>query len=113
MKLLLHLMWVFARIGLFTFGGGYAMLALIENAVVTEKKWLTHEEMMNVIVDGVYIDAGILYVASLNYFHHELRGIVQKGQNDATSRFKTKAKMAKNAITKINRSLDNLADRDA
>ena len=26
------------------------MLALIENAVVTEKKWLTHEEMMNVIV---------------------------------------------------------------
>ena len=70
-------------------------------------------EMMNVIVDGVYIDAGILYVASLNYFHHELRGIVQKGQNDATSRFKTKAKMAKNAITKINRSLDRLADRDA
>ena len=50
MKLLFELLWVFAKIGLFTFGGGYAMLALIENAVVTEKKWLTHEDMMNVIV---------------------------------------------------------------
>ena len=50
MKLLFDLLFTFAKIGLFTFGGGYAMLALIENAVVTQKKWLTHEEMMNVIV---------------------------------------------------------------
>ena len=50
MKLLVDLFWVFCKIGLFTFGGGYAMLALIENAVVARKKWLTHEEMMNVMV---------------------------------------------------------------
>ena len=50
MKLLFDLLFTFARIGLFTFGGGYAMLALIENACVTQKKWISHEEMMNVIV---------------------------------------------------------------
>jgi len=40
----------FAKIGLFTFGGGYAMLSLIENKCVEQKKWLTGEEMANIIV---------------------------------------------------------------
>ena len=40
----------FARIGLFTFGGGYAMIALIEDACVKKKQWITHDEMMNVTV---------------------------------------------------------------
>ena len=50
MKLLLELFLCFFKIGLFTFGGGYAMIALIENACVEEKKWITHDEMMNVTV---------------------------------------------------------------
>jgi chromate transporter len=33
----------FAKIGLFTFGGGYAMISLIENICVDTKKWITHE----------------------------------------------------------------------
>ena len=40
----------FARIGLFTFGGGYAMIPLIEDTCVTGKKWITHDEMMNITV---------------------------------------------------------------
>ena len=40
----------FFKIGLFTFGGGYAMLSLITTACVEEKKWLTHDEMMNLTV---------------------------------------------------------------
>ena len=40
----------FAKIGLFTFGGGYAMIPLIENICVEKKKWISHEEMMNVTV---------------------------------------------------------------
>ena len=40
----------FAKIGLFTFGGGLAMISLIENICVEQKKWITHEEMMNVTV---------------------------------------------------------------
>jgi len=48
--LLLDLFLSFARIGLFTFGGGYAMIALIENVCVEKKQWITHDEMMNVTV---------------------------------------------------------------
>ncbi len=50
MSLLFELFLCFVKIGLFTFGGGYAMIALIENACVEEKKWITHDEMMNVTV---------------------------------------------------------------
>ncbi len=50
MKLLFDLFFTFLRIGLFTFGGGYAMLPLIENICVSKKAWITHEEMMQITV---------------------------------------------------------------
>lgn len=50
MGILLELFLIFAKIGLFTFGGGYAMISLIENNCVEKKKWITHEEMMNITV---------------------------------------------------------------
>ena len=50
--ILLDLFLTFARIGLFTFGGGYAMIALIEDACVEKKRWITHDEMVNVTVPG-------------------------------------------------------------
>ena len=46
----LDLFITFAKIGLFTFGGGYAMISIIENECVEKKKWITHEDMMNVTV---------------------------------------------------------------
>lgn len=50
MSILFELFLIFAKIGLFTFGGGYAMISLIENNCVEKKKWITHDEMMNVTV---------------------------------------------------------------
>ena len=50
MKLLLDLFLTFLKIGLFTFGGGYAMLPFIENTCVDRKKWITPEEMVNITV---------------------------------------------------------------
>ena len=50
MGLIFDLFLTFTKIGLFTFGGGYAMLSLIENTCVGKKKWITHEEMMNITV---------------------------------------------------------------
>ena len=50
MNLLFDLFLTFAKIGLFTFGGGYAMISLIEHACVEQKQWITHDEMMNVTV---------------------------------------------------------------
>jgi chromate transporter len=38
------------KIGFFTFGGGYAMLSVIEDNCVEKKKWITHDDMMNVTV---------------------------------------------------------------
>ena len=46
----MELFLIFAKIGLFTFGGGYAMISLIENNCVEKKKWITHDEMMNITV---------------------------------------------------------------
>ena len=37
----------FMKIGMFTFGGGYAMISVVENACVEEKHWITHDDMMN------------------------------------------------------------------
>ncbi len=50
MNILLDLFLTFAKIGLFTFGGGYAMISLMENACVERKRWITHDEMMDVTV---------------------------------------------------------------
>ncbi len=50
MHILPDLFLSFAKIGTFTFGGGYAMLSLIENTCVEKKKWITREEMMNITV---------------------------------------------------------------
>ncbi|MBQ5522138.1 MAG: chromate transporter, partial [Oscillospiraceae bacterium] len=41
MKLLWQLFTVFFKIGLFTFGGGYAMLSIIEDACVDRRGWIT------------------------------------------------------------------------
>ena len=50
MKLLTDIFLTFARIGLFTFGGGYAMISIIEDICVERKKWISHEEMMNMTI---------------------------------------------------------------
>jgi len=48
--LLYELFLTFLKVGLFTFGGGYAMISVISHACVEQKQWLTHDEMMNVTV---------------------------------------------------------------
>lgn len=50
MKKLTELFLTFAKIGAVTFGGGYAMVGIIEHVCVEQKKWMTHEEMMDVTV---------------------------------------------------------------
>ena len=44
----LQLFWTFFKIGLFTFGGGYAMIPLVTDEVLSNG-WLTYEEVMNFI----------------------------------------------------------------
>lgn len=50
MNALIDLFLTFAKIGFFTFGGGYAMISMIEHACVETKQWITHDDMMNITV---------------------------------------------------------------
>ena len=45
----LHLFWSFFKIGMFSIGGGYAAMPLIQNEVVTLNKWLTLKEFADII----------------------------------------------------------------
>ena len=47
MKKYLTLFLTMMKIGLFTFGGGYAMIALLEHEAVEKKRWMTKEEFMD------------------------------------------------------------------
>lgn len=49
-RVLSSLVLTFMKIGLFTFGGGYAMISLIDNECVEKKKWITHDELMDITV---------------------------------------------------------------
>ena len=49
-KLLGELFAVFFKIGLFTFGGGYAMISIIDDACVEKRGWITKEEMDDLVV---------------------------------------------------------------
>lgn len=48
--ILFRLLLVFMKVGFFTFGGGYAMISLIEHLCVEREGWITHDDMMNVVV---------------------------------------------------------------
>ena len=48
--MLLTLFLTFAKIGLFAFGGGYAMLSMIDHICVIQKLWITHEDLATVTV---------------------------------------------------------------
>lgn len=48
-KTYLSLFLTYLKIGLFTFGGGYAMIALIEENIVNRKKWITKEELTDIV----------------------------------------------------------------
>lgn len=47
--MLFELFLTFFKIGLFTFGGGYAMIAQIKESIVENKKWLTEDELLQIV----------------------------------------------------------------
>ena len=59
MNFYIHAFCTFFKIGLFTIGGGYAMVPLIEEEVVNKKKWLSQEDFIDLLavsqsVPGVF-----------------------------------------------------------
>lgn len=49
MKKYFELFWTFFKLGLFTFGGGYAMIPQIKEIVVEKKKWATLDDVLEII----------------------------------------------------------------
>lgn len=49
MKKIAILFFTFFKIGLFTFGGGYAMIALLKNEFVSRKKWITDDAFFDMV----------------------------------------------------------------
>ena len=63
------------KIGLFTFGGGYAMIALLENEYVTKRKWLEKEEFLDLVVIAESTPGPIAINAS-TYIGYKTAGLV-------------------------------------
>jgi chromate transporter len=64
---------VFAKIGAFTFGGGYAMIALISKESVDKRKWLNESEFLDLIAIAESTP-GPIAVNSATYLGYKLRG---------------------------------------
>lgn len=74
MKTLLELFLIFARIGGFTFGGGYAMLPLLQKEVVENKKWATQQELMDYYAIG-QCTPGIIAVNTATFVGSKIKGL--------------------------------------
>ena len=64
----------FFRIGLFTIGGGYAMIPLIEAKVVEEKQWLTREELLDLMAVAQSCP-GVFAVNIAIFIGYKLQGV--------------------------------------
>lgn len=74
MKTILQLFIVFARIGGFTFGGGYAMLPMLQKEIVEKKQWATSEELMDYFAIG-QCTPGIIAVNTATFVGYKIKGV--------------------------------------
>ena len=74
MNILLDLFLTFMRIGAFTFGGGYAMLSLIQKEVVDNKKWASEEEVLDYYAVA-QCTPGVIAVNTATFIGHKKGGI--------------------------------------
>lgn len=72
---LFDLFLTFARIGGLTFGGGYAMLPMLQKEVVENKKWATEEELLDYYAVG-QCTPGVIAVNVATFIGQKLRGVI-------------------------------------
>ena len=64
----------FLKIGAFTFGGGYAMVALLEHEFVEQKQWVTREEFLDMVAIAESTP-GPMAVNSATYIGYKIEGV--------------------------------------
>lgn len=73
MNIYLDLFFTFAKMGVCTFGGGYAMLPILQREVVEKKKWATDEELADYYAIG-QCTPGIIAVNTATFIGYKYRG---------------------------------------
>ena len=75
MRLLLDMFLTFAKVGVMTFGGGYAMLPILQREVVDNKGWATEEELMDYYAIG-QCTPGVIAVNTATFIGQKNKGIL-------------------------------------
>ena len=73
--ILLRLFLAFAQIGLFAFGGGYAILPLIEKEIVNNLHWLTHKEFLEVVTIS-QLTPGPIAINAATFVGYKVGGVI-------------------------------------
>ena len=75
MKQLFALFLAFARVGVMTFGGGYAMIPILEREIVARRGWATEEELMDYYAVG-QCTPGVIAVNTATFIGYKVAGTV-------------------------------------
>ena len=75
MKRYLQILLVFMQLGVCTFGGGYAMLSLLQKIVVEKYHWVTEEELMDYYAIG-QCTPGIIAINTSTFIGYKLLGVL-------------------------------------
>lgn len=75
MNIYLDLFLTFAKVGVMTFGGGYAMLPILQREVVEQKHWATDEELMDYYAIG-QCTPGVIAVNTSTFIGKKYKGIL-------------------------------------
>jgi chromate transporter len=71
----LQLFWSFLKIGFFSFGGGYAMLPLIQQEIITGRGWLTSDVFLDIIAVSE-ITPGPVAINSATFVGYKVAGVM-------------------------------------
>lgn len=74
MELLLQIFTSFLRIGLFTFGGGYAMLPMFEREIIERRRWIDHNELLDIYAASQSLP-GAIALNSATFIGSKVKGV--------------------------------------
>lgn len=74
-KRLISLFLTMLKIGLFTFGGGYAMIALLENELIAKKKWIAKDEFLDMVAIAESTP-GPIAINAATYIGYKMAGVL-------------------------------------
>lgn len=75
MKMLMELYSVFFKMGAFTFGGGYAMLPILQEELVVKRNWVSDDELLDYYAIG-QVTPGIIAVNTATFIGYKQKGII-------------------------------------